>query len=544
MHNNNITTWAWVQRWLFSTNCKEIAILYIIFSVFAGLIGTALSLIIRMELAGPSPQILFHNGQLFNVVISAHAVMMIFFLVMPITMGFFANYLVPLMLGAIDMSFPRINNVAFWLLVPALLLAVSSTIVEAGSGTGWTVYPPLSSIQSHSGPSVDMLIFSLHLSGISSLLGSINIMVTIINMKANGMDYSKMTLFTWAILITAVMLIISLPVLASGLTMLLTDRNFNTSFFEVSGGGDPILYQHIFWFFGHPEVYILIIPGFGIVSQIIAAYSKKPIFGSMGMIYAMASIAFLGFCVWSHHMFTVGLDADSRAYFTAATLIIAIPTGVKIFSWLASLYGGSLRFTASLLYTVGFIFLFTAGGVTGVVLANAALDIAFHDTYYVVAHFHYVLSLGAVFSIFAGYYFWSPKVLGLYYNERLAQIQFWTLFIGANVTFMPQHFLGLQQMPRRIPNYPDAFYGWNVVSSIGSLISFVSLILFFYIIYDQLVNGLYNKDTVAISSLYDPDFTESNIIFNEFNLHRAPSLEWASDNPPSLHTFNTPVIQS
>jgi len=544
MHNNNITTWAWVQRWLFSTNCKEIAILYIIFSVFAGLIGTALSLIIRMELAGPSPQILFHNGQLFNVVISAHAVMMIFFLVMPITMGFFANYLVPLMLGAIDMSFPRINNVAFWLLVPALLLAVSSTIVEAGSGTGWTVYPPLSSIQSHSGPSVDMLIFSLHLSGISSLLGSINIMVTIINMKANGMDYSKMTLFTWAILITAVMLIISLPVLASGLTMLLTDRNFNTSFFEVSGGGDPILYQHIFWFFGHPEVYILIIPGFGIVSQIIAAYSKKPIFGSMGMIYAMASIAFLGFCVWSHHMFTVGLDADSRAYFTAATLIIAIPTGVKIFSWLASLYGGSLRFTASLLYTVGFIFLFTAGGVTGVVLANAALDIAFHDTYYVVAHFHYVLSLGSVFSIFAGYYFWSPKVLGLYYNERLAQIQFWTLFIGANVTFMPQHFLGLQQMPRRIPNYPDAFYGWNVVSSIGSLISFVSLILFFYIIYDQLVNGLYNKDTVAISSLYDPDFTESNIIFNEFNLHRAPSLEWASDNPPSLHTFNTPVIQS
>lgn len=535
---------AWVKRWLFSTNCKEIAILYIIFAVFAGLIGTGLSLIIRLELAGPSPQILFHNGQLFNVVISAHAVMMIFFLVMPMTMGFFANYLVPIMLGALDMSFPRINNVAFWLLVPSLLLAVASTIIENGAGTGWTVYPPLSGIQSHSGPSVDLLIFSLHISGVSSLLGAINLMVTIINMRANGMDYSKMTLFTWAILITAILLLLSLPVLAAGLTMLLTDRNFNTSFYEISGGGDPVLYQHVFWFFGHPEVYILIIPGFGIVSQIITVYAKKPIFGAMGMIYAMAAIGFLGFCVWSHHMFTVGLDADSRAYFTAATLIIAIPTGVKIFSWLASLYGGSLRFTASLLYTIGFIFLFTVGGVTGVVLANASLDIAFHDTYYVVAHFHYVLSLGAVFSLFAGYYFWSPKVLGLYYNERLAQIQFWTLFIGANVTFMPQHFLGLQQMPRRIPNYPDAFYGWNIVSSFGSIISFVSLFLFFYIIYNQLVDGLNNKNTVAASNVFDPDFTESNLIHNEFNSHRAPSLEWAADNPPSLHTFNTPVLQS
>jgi heme/copper-type cytochrome/quinol oxidase subunit 1 len=280
------------------------------------------------------------------------------------------------------------------------------------------------------------------------------------------------------------------------------------------------------------------------VSQIIAVYAKKPIFGSMGMIYAMASIGFLGFCVWSHHMFTVGLDADSRAYFTAATLIIAIPTGVKIFSWLASLYGGSLRFTVSLLFTIGFIFLFTMGGVTGVVLANASLDIAFHDTYYVVAHFHYVLSLGAIFSIFAGYYFWSTKILGLYYNELLAQIQFWTLFIGTNLTFMPQHFLGLQQMPRRIPNYPDAFYGWNLVSSFGSIISLVSLFLFFYVVYDQLVNGLQNKDTVAVSVLYDPDFTESNLIYNEFNTHRAPSIEWAADNPPSLHTFNTPVIQS
>jgi cytochrome c oxidase subunit 1 len=532
----------YINRWLYSTNCKDISILYIIFAIFSGLIGTGLSIIIRLELAGPSSQFLYNNGQLFNVVISVHAVMMIFFMVMPMAIGFYGNYLVPQMLGAADMSLARLNNLSFWLLVPSLLLGIASTLIESGAGTGWTVYPPLSSIQAHSGPSVDFLIFSLHLSGISSLLGAINFIVTIMNMRTNGITYSRMTLFTWAILITAVLLLLSLPVLASGLTMLLTDRNFNTSFFESAGGGDPVLYQHIFWFFGHPEVYILIIPGFGIVSQIISVYSNKPIFGALGMVYAMASIGFLGFCVWSHHMYVVGLDVDSRAYFTAATLIIAIPTGVKIFSWLATLYGGSLRLTTPLLYSIGFIGLFTIGGATGVVLANASLDIAFHDTYYVVGHFHYVLSLGAVFSLFAGYYYWSPKILGLYYNELYGQIQFWTLFIGANVTFMPQHFLGLQSMPRRIPIYPDAFYGWNAISSFGSLISLVSLILFFWIIYDQLINGIYNKNTVAVANIYSPDFTVCNNLFNTYN--KAPSLEWATDSPASLHTFNTPAIQS
>jgi len=541
--SNNLR--QYINRWLFSTNCKDIAILYMIFAIFSGLVGTGLSIIIRLELAGPTPQILEGNGQVFNVVISAHAIFMIFFLVMPMSVGFFGNYLVPLMLGCADMSLARLNNISFWLLVPSLLLALSSTLIESGPGTGWTVYPPLSSIQSHSGPSVDLVIFSLHISGISSLLGAINFIVTVMNMRTNGITYSKLTLFSWSILITAVLLLLSLPVLASGLTMLLLDRNINTSFFEVAAGGDPVLYQHLFWFFGHPEVYILIIPGFGIVSHIISTYAKKPIFGQLGMVYAMASIGFLGFCVWSHHMYVVGLDTDTRAYFTSATMIIAIPTGVKIFSWLATLYGGSLRFTTPFLYAIGFLFLFTVGGVTGVALANASLDIAFHDTYYVVAHFHYVLSLGAVFSLFAGYYFWSPKVLGLYYNERLGQIQFFTLFIGANVTFMPQHFLGLNGMPRRIPNYPDAYYGWNLVSSFGSIISLLSLVLFFYVIYNQLYYGLENKNTVAVANLYEPDFSESNLIFaNENNNDKAMSIEWITSTPPALHTFNSPALQS
>ena len=533
MISNNLR--QYINRWLFSTNCKDIAILYMIFAIFSGLVGTGLSIIIRLELAGPTPQILEGNGQVFNVVISAHAIFMIFFLVMPMSVGFFGNYLVPLMLGCADMSLARLNNISFWLLVPSLLLALSSTLIESGPGTGWTVYPPLSSIQSHSGPSVDLIIFSLHISGISSLLGAINFIVTVMNMRTNGITYSKLTLFSWSILITAVLLLLSLPVLASGLTMLLLDRNINTSFFEVAAGGDPVLYQHLFWFFGHPEVYILIIPGFGIVSHIISTYAKKPIFGQLGMVYAMASIGFLGFCVWSHHMYVVGLDTDTRAYFTSATMIIAIPTGVKIFSWLATPF----------LYAIGFLFLFTVGGVTGVALANASLDIAFHDTYYVVAHFHYVLSLGAVFSLFAGYYFWSPKVLGLYYNERLGQIQFFTLFIGANVTFMPQHFLGLNGMPRRIPNYPDAYYGWNLVSSFGSIISLLSLVLFFYVIYNQLYYGLENKNTVAVANLYEPDFSESNLIFaNENNNDKAMSIEWITSTPPALHTFNSPALQS
>nr|YP_009110274.1 cytochrome c oxidase subunit 1 [Geotrichum candidum]CDI44091.1 cytochrome c oxidase subunit 1 [Geotrichum candidum] len=542
MSNN---TRQYMNRWLFSTNCKDIAMLYMIFAMFSGLVGTGLSMIIRLELAGPTPQMLEGNGQVFNVVISAHAIFMMFFLVMPMSVGFFGNYLVPLMLGCADMSLARLNNMSFWLLVPSLLLALSSTLMESGPGTGWTVYPPTSSMQSHSGPSVDLMMFSLHMSGISSLLGAMNFMVTVMNMRTNGMTYSKLTLFSWSMLMTAVLLLLSLPVLASGLTMLLLDRNINTSFFEVAAGGDPVLYQHTFWFFGHPEVYILIMPGFGMVSHMMSTYAKKPMFGQLGMVYAMASIGFLGFCVWSHHMYVVGLDTDTRAYFTSATMMMAMPTGVKMFSWLATLYGGSLRFTTPFLYAMGFLFLFTVGGVTGVALANASLDMAFHDTYYVVAHFHYVLSLGAVFSLFAGYYFWSPKVLGLYYNERLGQIQFFTLFMGANVTFMPQHFLGLNGMPRRMPNYPDAYYGWNLVSSFGSMISLLSLVLFFYVMYNQLYYGLENKNTVAVANLYEPDFSESNLMFaNENNNDKAMSIEWMTSTPPALHTFNSPALQS
>ena len=532
---------AFAKRWLFSTNHKDIGTLYLVFALVASVVGYSLSGLIRWELAeqgiGPLTHFVLWGVEgatqaekieaakhFYNVVITYHGLIMIFFVVMPALIGGFGNWFVPLMIGAPDMAFPRMNNISFWLTVAAFAIAcISMTVpgnsVGDGFGGGWVLYPPLSGEKGHPGPAMDLLILSLHTAGIASILGAINFIVTILNMRTPGMSMHKMPLFVWSLLVTASLLLLALPVLAGALTMLLTDRNFGSNFFVPEGGGDPVMFQHLFWFFGHPEVYIMILPAFGIVSQIVSTFSRKPIFGYLGMAYAMVSIGFIGFIVWAHHMYTVGMHADLKVYFMAATMVIAVPTGIKIFSWIATMWGGSIEYKVPMLWAIGFIFLFTIGGVTGVVLANAGIDHLLHDTYYVVAHFHYVLSLGAVFGVFAGWYYWYEKMFGVKYNDLLAKVHFWLTFIGSNVLFFPQHFLGLQGMPRRYIDYADGFATWHFWSSIGYAITLVGTLVFFA----GLVESIVRRRQAQANPWGEG----------------ATTLEWTLSSPPPFHQFST-----
>ena len=510
-------------RWFYSTNHKDIGTLYLIFAIISGLIGGYLSLMMRLELAEPGIQI-FENGHAYNVFASMHGLIMIFFMVMPAVIGGFGNWFVPLMIGAPDMAFPRMNNLSFWLLPTALICLLISFFVPGsasgdGFGGGWVMYPPLSTSGSP-GPAFDFIIIGLLAAGFSSIFGAINFITTILNMRAPGMTMHKMPLFAWSVLVTAFLLLLALPVLAASLFMLFTDRiDGGTGFFDPAMGGDPEMFQHLFWFFGHPEVYIMILPAFGIVSHVVSTFSKKPIFGYLGMAYAMVAIGVVGFVVWAHHMYTVGMDVDLKAYFLAATLVIAVPTGVKIFSWLATMWGGSISFSIPMQWALAFIFLFVIGGVTGVMLANAGVDVALHDTYYVVAHFHYVLSMGAVFGIFCGFYYWFGKMSGYLYNKWLAAAHFWLFFIGVNVIFFPQHFLGLNGMPRRYIDYPEEFELWNQVSSAGAYITLAGVAFFL----SMLVEAFIRKRPASANYWGDG----------------ATTLEWTLPSPPPYHQFNT-----
>ncbi|UWI83141.1 cytochrome c oxidase subunit I [Wolbachia endosymbiont of Howardula sp.] len=514
MHN----TPKGIKRWLLSTNHKDIGTLYIIFSILAGIIGGGLSIIIRTQLMHIN--ILNNNYQLYNVLITGHALIMVFFMIMPALMGGFGNWFVPLMIGAPDMAFPRMNNASFWLLCTSFILLIISACTGEGSGTGWTLYPPLSYPNSHPGAGVDIAILALHIAGISSIIGSINFIVTILNMRIQGMSLTKMPLFVWSIFLTSFMLIVALPVLGGAITMLLTDRNVGTTFFDPAGGGDPILFQHLFWFFGHPEVYIIIFPAFGIISQVISTFSHRPIFGYIGMVYAMIGIAVLGFIVWAHHMFTVGLGATAEVFFSILTSFIGVITGVKVFSWIATMWGGAIELKTPMLFALGFIFMFVGGGITGITLSHSGIDKVLHDTYYVVAHFHYVMSLAVLFAAFAGFYYWISKMSGKQYSEPLGQIHFWLTFIGTNITFLPQHFLGLAGMPRRIPDYPDAFILWNYISSIGAYISFISVIFFLFVVIYLFKYGTKAGD----------------------NPWGANTLEWTLSSPPPFHSFDIPPV--